>query len=142
MLRHVPLFTSHKRTDRSPLLARVFPSGLKHTDHTVPVWPCQVLSNLPLPTSHKRTVWSSPPLARVSPLGLKATAWTQLVCPRKVRSGRPFFCHIRISPVVVPAASKSPCGLNATQRILPKVSVNTDVLRSAWAKLTSGSATS
>src|SRR5207245_7248589 len=68
---------------RLPLANRV-PSGLKATDQTRPVWPCNVVRHLPVLTSHSLTIPSSLQLASRAPSGLKATERTQSLCPCSV----------------------------------------------------------
>lgn len=123
--------------------ARRLPFGLKSTARTRLVWPCNVLRHWPVLTSYSRAVWSSLPLARSLPSALKATECTQSVWPYKVRSGTPVgICHNLTSPFAIPAASISPPGLNATERTFPKVSVKAHFAKLAYAKFTSGRATS
>src|SRR6266699_5181744 len=76
----------------SLLLAKIFPIGLKATDHTQLLCPCKVLKHRQFMVYHILTVWLWLPLAIILPSGLKTTDLTQLVWPCRI---------LRHSPVLI-----------------------------------------
>src|SRR6266542_1338064 len=72
----------------------------------VPVRPCKVGTDLPLPTAHSRTVPSPPPLATSWLSALSATPQTPPVWPCNVATGRPLpTSHSRTVPSPPPLAT-------------------------------------
>src|SRR5436853_482917 len=118
-MRHCLLFTSHSLTVQSSLpLARRAPSGLKATDQTRPVCPCNVMRHSPVLTSHSLTLPSSLPLARRAPSELKATDQTRPACPWNVMRHSPVLTsHTLTVPSSLLLARRAPSGLKVTDRI-------------------------
>ena len=117
-------------------LTKVSPSELNRTETTQLACPLKVLKHFPVLAFHSLTVLSLLPLAKVCPSGLNRTDQIQLVCPLQANS---FFlsnvCHIKISPSAPAVAKNCPSGLNVMERRMPRVSVKTDLDKSALAKL-------
>src|SRR5262249_46165083 len=87
--RSCPNPQAHSRTDPSKLaLARIWPSGLKATQVTLPPYGVSVPYSRRATASHSLTVRSLLALATILPSGLKHRQVTESVCPCRVARSR------------------------------------------------------
>ena len=96
------------------------PSGVTHTESTLPLCPSRVRTCEPSDSSQMRAVLSSEPVTTCLPSGVTHTDHTMPVCPSSVRTCEPSdSCQMRAVQSADAVTTCFPSGVTHTERTLP-----------------------